>query len=587
MGSARVLVTPSGDAEEDGALSAQETDLLDRSTKKPKVVPDGNDTKTVVMETQLSQQGGANNIVVEEAKTVKFKTASGEYFDRKMVSYKDVCLGVNGHHLSEEDAELFEAEAMDQGGAHQDQAEQSEFMGDPLYPVVNFFPMEDDLRRVAVWVRIPSLPFEFYDRRVLWRIGNVLGKTVKIDSNTLRENSGCQGEFATERAKFARVCIKVDLKRIFISKFSLEGRVYPVKYEGLHLVCFQCGRYGHKKEGCPLNLQHKEVPEFEKADRDDTGEVNQEQRNTVVDKAEDTSFSPWMIAKRPQRRNSLKSSEIHGANTENNVQVLKKNQGGNNKEITSGSRFDILQADCEEVNDTNQDHIVQAVIASDLGRESTRNTSEKRGNKGISNIPILRSKGGSRNVTRGELGRGVKGTVGSARALGKDKESSHVGLAATTNMESCPNDFSVGTKATEDVQRVGLDWVVRSKGKCNKPIEPSKQGGVKLGLSLKNQIKFKNVKQVARHAGERSGLSFPLMCDVLLGPDALVFNKDPTMSGLDGGGDVFNTRPPDSNAVENTGLMATQCMESACEHMNMEVLNEDNTLMVQAPSQEN
>ncbi|KAJ1418153.1 hypothetical protein SESBI_16112 [Sesbania bispinosa] len=36
----------------------------------------------------------------------------------------------------------------------------------------NFFPFEDELKRVAVWIRIPGLPFEYYDHTILWRIAN-------------------------------------------------------------------------------------------------------------------------------------------------------------------------------------------------------------------------------------------------------------------------------------------------------------------------------------------------------------------------------------------------------------------------------
>ncbi|KAJ1418752.1 Ribonuclease H-like superfamily [Sesbania bispinosa] len=41
--------------------------------------------------------------------------------------------------------------------------------------------------RVVVWIRIPGLPVEYYDRKILWRIGDTLGHTIKIDNNTLRE----------------------------------------------------------------------------------------------------------------------------------------------------------------------------------------------------------------------------------------------------------------------------------------------------------------------------------------------------------------------------------------------------------------
>lgn len=53
------------------------------------------------------------------------------------------------------------------------------------YP--EFFPHEDELKRVTVWVRVPSLPIEYYNKHILWRIGDCLGRTINIDSNTLKK----------------------------------------------------------------------------------------------------------------------------------------------------------------------------------------------------------------------------------------------------------------------------------------------------------------------------------------------------------------------------------------------------------------
>lgn len=82
----------------------------------------------------------------------------------------------------------------------------------------SFLPFEDDFKRVAVWVRIPWLLIEYYDKHVLWRIGNVLGHTLKVDENTLRRKENVLAEqYVTERAKFARVCIEVDLRKTLVS----------------------------------------------------------------------------------------------------------------------------------------------------------------------------------------------------------------------------------------------------------------------------------------------------------------------------------------------------------------------------------
>ncbi|KAJ1410078.1 Ribonuclease H domain [Sesbania bispinosa] len=88
-----------------------------------------------------------------------------------------------------------------------------------------FFPFEDNLRRVAVWVRVPGLPVEYYDSKVLRRIGNSLGHTIKVDANTLRQKSDAMGEVCTDRAKFARLCVEQPWKTfLFSSKWMFLAR---------------------------------------------------------------------------------------------------------------------------------------------------------------------------------------------------------------------------------------------------------------------------------------------------------------------------------------------------------------------------
>jgi hypothetical protein len=52
---------------------------------------------------------------------------------------------------------------------------------------------------------------------------------------------------------------KVDLTKLLLSKFKLRRRIRRITYEGLHLICFQCGQYGHKKETCPCGEQHEDL----------------------------------------------------------------------------------------------------------------------------------------------------------------------------------------------------------------------------------------------------------------------------------------------------------------------------------------
>ncbi|XP_031127559.1 uncharacterized protein LOC116029652 [Ipomoea triloba] len=107
--------------------------------------------------------------------------------------------------------------------------------------VPTFDPTVDTTENVLVWVRFPNLPVEFYNLLCLRKIGNKLGRTVRVDHTTS----------LVSRGKFARVCVEIDITKPLISTFTLEGKVWKVAYEGIHLVCFACGMYGHRLEACP------------------------------------------------------------------------------------------------------------------------------------------------------------------------------------------------------------------------------------------------------------------------------------------------------------------------------------------------
>ncbi|XP_028770079.1 uncharacterized protein LOC114727545 [Neltuma alba] len=90
--------------------------------------------------------------------------------------------------------------------------------------------------KVAVWVRLPRIFLEYYDKEALTMIGNRIGETIKIDMNT-----SCQ-----LRGHYAQICVLVDLTKQLMSGFSVDGENYYLEYEGLHLLCTNCGVYGHR-----------------------------------------------------------------------------------------------------------------------------------------------------------------------------------------------------------------------------------------------------------------------------------------------------------------------------------------------------
>ncbi|KAI9084391.1 hypothetical protein K1719_033733 [Acacia pycnantha] len=105
---------------------------------------------------------------------------------------------------------------------------------------LEFDPKSSTISKVVIWVRIPGLSFRYYHKSMLRAIGSLLGEVVKIDYRT--ETMG--------RGKYARIAVLVDLIRPLIPWIKVDGKFYGVEYEGLPLICFECGRYGHTKEKC-------------------------------------------------------------------------------------------------------------------------------------------------------------------------------------------------------------------------------------------------------------------------------------------------------------------------------------------------
>lgn len=103
---------------------------------------------------------------------------------------------------------------------------------------------KDRIMHLIVWVRVPGLHVEWFDLQCMQRIGALLGMTYRVD---LRTTSQTQG-------KFARLCVTLDLSKPLDAYVKVEDDWYQLQYEGLHLVCFGCGCYGHEQTNCPIRL---------------------------------------------------------------------------------------------------------------------------------------------------------------------------------------------------------------------------------------------------------------------------------------------------------------------------------------------
>ncbi|CAI0473757.1 unnamed protein product [Linum tenue] len=117
-------------------------------------------------------------------------------------------------------------------------------LGDTYLTVHRWFkgfnPWKTEVTSTMVWAQLPELPIEFINKEAVMKIGEWLGKPVRVDRAT---ELGARG-------KYARVCIEVNLTQPLISKFKIEGVTYLVQYEGLDDLCTDCGTYGKKAGKC-------------------------------------------------------------------------------------------------------------------------------------------------------------------------------------------------------------------------------------------------------------------------------------------------------------------------------------------------
>ncbi|KAL4362829.1 hypothetical protein GQ457_04G015580 [Hibiscus cannabinus] len=146
---------------------------------------------------------------------------------------------------------------------------------------VDFSASQSHPNRVMAWIRLPGLPVTLYQRSIITAIGECIGPVIKIDYQT---ESGCRG-------RFARMAVSLDLRKPLVSKLFINGRLQVVEYESLPTICFECGKYGHVKDVCPVGNNAKAV--------DTTISVP-----PVIDTPPMTNeaFGLWMKVERRQRR---------------------------------------------------------------------------------------------------------------------------------------------------------------------------------------------------------------------------------------------------------------------------------------------
>lgn len=113
------------------------------------------------------------------------------------------------------------------------------------------FKLGKDSTIVRIWSRLPYLLFPLHNPSYLQRIGNTIGKFLRIDGPTQ----------AMQNLMHARICVKIDvskpfLQSIWIGETKEDGFMQRIDYEGNNAFYTKCGLLGHVAGVCRKG-QHK------------------------------------------------------------------------------------------------------------------------------------------------------------------------------------------------------------------------------------------------------------------------------------------------------------------------------------------
>ncbi|KAJ4844170.1 hypothetical protein Tsubulata_026931, partial [Turnera subulata] len=167
-----------------------------------------------------------------------------------------------------------------------------------------FKASSDRIDSVVVWTQYPDFPVNRYHSEVFNHLGNMVGKTVKLDGNTR----------SPSRAKFAKVAVCVDLTKPLKGTVYLEGTPIRVRYEGLPNLCYICGKNGHSVLACSNAVKEQGMESREAAITQSENSTNRALPSDVLgdDMGPASSLDgrgEWMTVPRRIRRTVKRSAD--------------------------------------------------------------------------------------------------------------------------------------------------------------------------------------------------------------------------------------------------------------------------------------
>ncbi|KAH1038181.1 hypothetical protein J1N35_039924 [Gossypium stocksii] len=135
----------------------------------------------------------------------------------------------------------------------------------------DFFTKEKHPLKIVVWMRLPGLPYKFYNKKLLRLIVGTLGKVVKINYNT----TVCHGGGFDETIE--SIC-------------GIDGTSFCVEHERLPSICYKCRCYGHRQDECSSIVEDRVEERPTASDSQLTPPSGEKLA------ADQNSFGPWMQA---------------------------------------------------------------------------------------------------------------------------------------------------------------------------------------------------------------------------------------------------------------------------------------------------
>ncbi|CAI9094108.1 OLC1v1029782C1 [Oldenlandia corymbosa var. corymbosa] len=201
-----------------------------------------------------------------------------------------------------------------------------------------FRPSKAKISSIAAWIRLSDLPVQYYHKVALDYIGNFVGRTIQIDPNTLN----------AERGQFARIAVELDTELPLMSSIQIDGEWHAIEYEGLPMICYNCGKIGH------TNVVYPDKPEGQTADSNIQTEAPKQMEDQQTFRSENQGgglgYGPWMEVQRKHRRPTGTSAPMNYQRQPQETQMP-----------VGGTKFDALRTVTEDAFDRGEERMTYPI----------------------------------------------------------------------------------------------------------------------------------------------------------------------------------------------------------------------------------